>query len=57
MRSEATTGRHFDPEQGETAAGRAILDRMSAKNRFHPGASDRIRAGGVSETTGRITGR
>jgi hypothetical protein len=39
MRSKATTGRHFDPEQGETAAGRAIVAGLSAKNHLFPVSS------------------
>jgi hypothetical protein len=41
MRSEATIGRHFAPEQGETAAGRAILAGLTAKNPLLPVSSKR----------------
>jgi hypothetical protein len=56
MRSEPTTGRHFDPEQGEMAAGRAILADLTRKTLYFKSLQN-IRTRGGSKITGRIAGQ
>ena len=56
MRSGATTGGLFDPEQGETGQGGRIPARFVEKSLLFPVASKRLLTRDVSRETGRITG-